>query len=188
MNRKTALNRSQQMARIKNKNTSPELVFRKALWQRGLRYRLHVKTPFGRPDLVFPGKNVALFVDGCFWHGCPIHYVRPRSRGDFWAAKLVENVARDCFQTRSLETNGWRVFRVWEHEVFTQLPEVITQVQQLLEVSDKTLPTSWRVFKVAPLDETGHFEKRYMLDLRDSQKLQCIEGARLTTKWRVPKP
>jgi DNA mismatch endonuclease (patch repair protein) len=72
-----------------------------------------------RPDLVLRrGSNrVAVFVDGCFWHGCPDHYVRPRSGGEFWSKKLRENTARDSRQTVTLKSDGWVVVRLWEHEV-----------------------------------------------------------------------
>src|SRR5215475_6215393 len=92
------LTRSEQMARIRGAHTSPEVELRSLLWRSGLRYRLHVKALPGRPDLVLSRSRVAVFVDGCFWHGCPDHYVRPRSRTRFWAEKLSQNVQRDCQQ------------------------------------------------------------------------------------------
>lgn len=101
-----ALTRSQQMARIKGKLTKPEVFLRQALWQRGARYRLHHKTPVGRPDIAFPGPRLAVFIDGCQWHGCPKHYVRPRSRNEFWADELSTNVERDQRQTRAIEAAG----------------------------------------------------------------------------------
>src|SRR5262245_58811764 len=113
-----ALTRSEQMARIRGRNTTPELLLRRLLWEAGLRYRLHAKTPAGRPDIAFPQSRVAVFIDGCFWHGCPDHYVRPRSSSEFWSRKLAENVRRDATQTRRLEALGWRVCRFWEHEIF----------------------------------------------------------------------
>ena len=108
--------RSALMSRIRGSDTTPELLLRQRLWSDGLRYRLKYKVPAGRPDLVFPGARVVVFMDGCFWHGCPDHYVRPSSRSTFWAQKLAENVERDQRQTRELEAAGWRVIRIWEHE------------------------------------------------------------------------
>ena len=105
--------RSRMMSRIRGRNTRPERRLRQALWAAGLRYRKHAKTPVGRPDLVFVGPRVAVFVDGCFWHGCPRHYVRPRSRTDFWSRKLRENVDRDRRQTLELHVRGWTVVRIW---------------------------------------------------------------------------
>ncbi|HYO69174.1 MAG TPA: very short patch repair endonuclease, partial [Archangium sp.] len=85
------LTRSEQMSRIRGKDTSPERLLRSALWRAGLRFRLQSRTPYGRPDVVFSKARVAVFIDGCFWHGCPDHYVRPRTRNDFWSSKLLEN-------------------------------------------------------------------------------------------------
>ena len=113
------MTRSENMARIHSSDTRPEVILRHALWRAGLRYRLNAKTPSGRADLVFRRGQLAVFVDGCFWHGCPDHYVRPRNREHFWAKKLRENVARDRRQTVTLEALGWRVYRIWEHDVQT---------------------------------------------------------------------
>src|SRR5436305_4641398 len=101
--------RSEQMARIRGKNTSPEMLLRRALWAAGLRYRVHYRTPAGRADIALVKVQLAIYIDGCFWHGCPDHYVRPRSQADFWAAKLAQNVERDRRQTLQLETSGWKV-------------------------------------------------------------------------------
>lgn len=70
---------------------------------------------FGRPDFVFPKEKVALFVDGCFWHGCPKHYTIPVNNGEFWRNKKLRNMKRDRQVTRTLTANGWKVVRVWEH-------------------------------------------------------------------------
>ncbi len=107
--------RSRNMAAISGKNTKPELIIRKGLHAKGLRYRLHVKNLVGRPDLVFPKHNAALFVHGCFWHRhtCPL-FVWPKTRRDFWEQKIMANVARDADAVRQLEDQGWRVGIVWE--------------------------------------------------------------------------
>ena len=72
---------------------------------------------FGKPDFVFRRERVALFVDGCFWHGCPKHATKPRNNAPFWRRKLAANQARDRLVTRALQRGGWRVLRVWEHEL-----------------------------------------------------------------------
>ena len=108
--------RSRCMSRIRNKDTGPELVLRQALWRRGLRYRLHSKLP-GRPDIVFKGRRVVVFVDGCFWHGCPAHGVQPKQNSGFWKDKLGRNRARDASVNDELRRLGWCVVRIWEHEV-----------------------------------------------------------------------
>ncbi len=94
MAKEPGLTRSQQMSRIRGGNTNPERIVARALWAAGLRYRLRLSRLAGRPDIVFTGARLAVFIDGCFWHGCPEHYVRPRSRSVFWRRKLRENVAR----------------------------------------------------------------------------------------------
>src|SRR3990167_909880 len=86
--------RSYCMSRIKGKNTKPEVALRKALWGLGFRYRIKSRLP-GKPDIVFPALKVAIFVDGCFWHKCPEHYISPKTRVDFWEKKISGNVERD---------------------------------------------------------------------------------------------
>jgi DNA mismatch endonuclease (patch repair protein) len=108
--------RSRMMAAIKGHDTTPEMVLRKALHARGLRYRLHVRGLPGRPDLVFPRRRAVVFVHGCFWHrheGCP-YATMPRTRPDFWASKFAGNVSRDQKQISLLLASGWRVAVVWE--------------------------------------------------------------------------
>jgi DNA mismatch endonuclease, patch repair protein len=90
---------------------------RHRLWKMGFRYRLHDRRVIGRPDLAFGGSRVAVFIDGCFWHGCPEHRVWPQTRSTFWRKKLEGNVHRDRFVGRELERQGWAVVRIWEHEI-----------------------------------------------------------------------
>jgi DNA mismatch endonuclease (patch repair protein) len=118
------------MARVKGRNTQPELALRKALWAAGLRYRLHRKLP-GTPDLAFVSAKVAVFVDGCFWHGCPQHYSFPATRPEFWAAKLDRNVARDARVDAELTALGWNALRLWEHDIkaLTSLDSLIERVR-----------------------------------------------------------
>lgn len=111
--------RSRMMSGIQGKNTKPELLVRKHLHGRGLRYRLHAKELPGKPDLVFPKYKSVVFVHGCFWHrhpGCK-YATTPNSREHFWTNKLSENVARDSYQIAALNGLGWRVFVVWECEL-----------------------------------------------------------------------
>lgn len=176
--------RSELMARINSKDTRPELRLRKALWARGRRYRLHAKTPAGRPDVVFPGPRLAVFVDGCFWHGCPDHYVRPRSRADFWADKLRTNVERDRRQTLELEAAGWQVCRIWEHEIETDLKGTVARVEGMLEGPTSSPSTArWRVIRVDPLDDAGNTERRILQRLRDPEVERIVVGERSTRKW-----
>lgn len=111
--------RSRVMASVKQRNTAPEMIIRKALWGLGYRYRLHVKNLPSRPDIVFPSRRRVIFVHGCFWHrhpGCR-RTTTPVSRRDFWEAKFAANVARDAASVIALENAGWQVLVVWECEV-----------------------------------------------------------------------
>lgn len=108
--------RSSMMAGIKGKNTKPEMLVRKALFAAGCRFRLHRKDLPGNPDIVLPGRKVAIFVHGCFWHahqGCRLAKL-PATRPDFWREKLGRNVARDAAAVSALRLQGWRVLVVWE--------------------------------------------------------------------------
>lgn len=107
------------MVAQRTKDTSAELLIRRALHAAGYRYRLNVKVP-GAPrrtiDIAFTRKKLAIMVDGCFWHGCPQHCVPPKHNAEWWAEKLARNRARDTETTALLEAAGWRVLRLWEHE------------------------------------------------------------------------
>lgn len=113
------LTRSQVMARVKSKNTTPELKVRAALWRAGLRYRLHRADLPGKPDLTFVSRRVAVFVHGCFWHGheCPRGARMPKDNADYWRRKIERNRARDQQAATALTALGWRVLTVWECEI-----------------------------------------------------------------------
>lgn len=111
--------RSANMARVRGKDTAPEMRVRRVAHRLGLRFRLHRKDLPGRPDLVFPKHRLAVFVHGCFWHrhpGCS-RASTPATRSDFWQAKFKGNVARDQRQQEALEALGWRVLILWECEL-----------------------------------------------------------------------
>jgi DNA mismatch endonuclease, patch repair protein len=103
----------------KKKDTSPELAIRRLLFARGLRYRIHYPVRVGRllvkPDIVFPRRRVAVFIDGCFWHSCPEHGTNPKVNTGYWGAKLERNRQRDRLVNDTLTADGWQVIRVWEH-------------------------------------------------------------------------
>jgi DNA mismatch endonuclease, patch repair protein len=122
------------MSRIRGTNTKPELAVRKALWARRLRYRVHYGIS-GRPDIVFPVARVAIFIDGCFWHGCLTHGVRPRTNAAFWSQKIERNKSRDLAITRLLTSEGWSVIRFWEHEVEDNVDEVVARITKEVEGS-----------------------------------------------------
>ena len=127
----TAQQRHHCMSRIKGKNTKPELTLRGHLWSLGFRYRLHYKLP-GKPDLVFVKARIAVFVDGCFWHCCPIHLKIPGTNTEFWSEKLNRNRSRDISVSEILESNGWNVLRIWEHEIKNDVEAVAIRIGSLL--------------------------------------------------------
>jgi DNA mismatch endonuclease (patch repair protein) len=112
----TAAKRSAVMARVKARDTGPEMVVRRLLWRLGARYRLDRKDLPGRPDIVMPGRKLAIFVHGCFWHGhdCTRGARVPKANRDYWTAKIARNRARDIETGAKLEAMGWRVEVVWE--------------------------------------------------------------------------
>lgn len=107
------------MSRARNRDTGPELALRQLLYRSGVRYRIQYRPSFlsrRTIDIAFPGRRLAVFVDGCFWHGCPLHGTRPKNNGDWWASKLEVNGRRDRDTDQILRTAGWEVLRFWEHE------------------------------------------------------------------------
>jgi DNA mismatch endonuclease (patch repair protein) len=111
--------RSAVMRRVKGRNTTPELAVRRALTRLGARYRLHRKDLPGAPDIVMPGRRLAVFVHGCFWHGhdCRRGARTPKQNRDYWVAKVARNRARDTRNVAALAAAGWRVETVWECEL-----------------------------------------------------------------------
>lgn len=111
---------SLRMQRVRQKNTSAESTLRRELHARGLRYRIHVPVltkPRRVADIAFSGLRVAVFVDGCFWHGCPQHATWPKQNAEFWRAKILANQERDRDTDARLRADGWKVVRVWAHEM-----------------------------------------------------------------------
>ena len=110
---------SRVMSANKAKNTTPELTFRKALWTNGIRgYRLHWKKVPGRPDIAFPSKKIAIFINGCYWHRCPHCKPHlPKSNIEFWREKFRKNKLRDRKKSIDLEKEGWKVYTIWECQI-----------------------------------------------------------------------
>jgi len=108
--------RSRMMSGIRGKDTRPEILLRRALHAHGYRYRLHYRKLPGRPDIVMPGRRIAIFVHGCFWHRHPEcrFTTTPETRPDYWAGKFKRNVERDAENIAALQDDGWRVAVVWE--------------------------------------------------------------------------
>ena len=110
---------SRRMQRVRQRNTSAEVALRRQLHARGLRYRVQVPVltkPRRVADVAFSGRRVAVFVDGCFWHGCPLHATWPKQNAEFWRTKIIANQARDRDTDERLRADDWKVVRVWAHE------------------------------------------------------------------------
>jgi DNA mismatch endonuclease (patch repair protein) len=115
----------------RSRNTKPELAVRRIVHARGLRYWVNKRpVPHLRrtADLVFPRLKIAVFIDGCFWHGCPEHHTAPVANGAYWAAKVESNKSRDLDTTAQLAAAGWSVLRFWSHEDPMDVAEEIQQV------------------------------------------------------------
>lgn len=119
------------MQRNKGWGTSPEVRLRSALWRLGLRFRIGHKLA-GTPDIVFPSARLAVFVDGCFWHGCRWHSHMPKSNTAYWKKKFQRNRNRDARVSRTLKRQGWRVLRVWEHNVVRELDVLAKLIKKAL--------------------------------------------------------
>jgi DNA mismatch endonuclease (patch repair protein) len=139
----TAEQRSAVMARVKGRDTGPELKLRRLLHGAGYRYRLQVRDLPGRPDLAFPRRRAAVFVHGCFWHGhdCPRGARAPKANADYWQAKIARNRARDAAVQSDLAARGWTGLVVWECElkqpdaVLRRLRAALGPARQAAEVS-----------------------------------------------------
>ncbi len=107
------------LSKQSQRDTRPEILLRRELHSRGLRFRLHARPVASlrrTADVLFPRSKVAVFVDGCFWHGCGLHGTLPKNNRQWWAAKLARNADRDRETDRLLSENDWLAIRVWEHE------------------------------------------------------------------------
>ncbi len=113
----TKKQRSYCMSRIRATDTQPEIILRKAISSEGIRgYRLHYKL-IGKPDIVFPKRRIAIFIDGCVWHKCPECFIKPETNKGFWNKKIDSNVKRGNIVNSELKEKGWKVLRIWEHEL-----------------------------------------------------------------------
>ncbi|HET9592380.1 MAG TPA: very short patch repair endonuclease [Solirubrobacterales bacterium] len=133
---RTPAQRRQIMAAVKRRDTDPEIRLRKALYAAGLRgWRCDYKRAPGRPDLAWPKRKVAVFVDGAFWHGHPSRH-RPGRSGEYWDKKIEANIARDRRVDQALAEQGWAVLRVWDFEIKKNIDRVVVRIGNLLEDSN----------------------------------------------------
>lgn len=119
----------------RGRDTSPELAVRRRLHALGLRYRVSarpIKNLRRTADIVFPRARVAVFIDGCFWHGCAEHYQAPARNAEFWSAKRSRNQERDADTDRILDGHGWRSLRIWEHEVRADPDAVAARIAEVV--------------------------------------------------------
>lgn len=122
------------MSRVRSRDTSFEMLLRRELWKRGLRYRANDKTVFGKPDLVFKSKKIAVFVDSEFWHGKD--YLAgtniPKDNNSYWVKKLERNIARDKEVNEKLRSEGWKIIRIWSKELKKNLDEWAAKIERLV--------------------------------------------------------
>lgn len=145
--------RSDMMSGIKGKNTKPEIIIRKALHAEGFRFRLHDKKLPGKPDIVLSKFKIAIFVNGCFWHGhenCRL-YRTPKSRAGFWNNKIGTNIKRDTARISQLRNIGWKVITVWECTVKNKSKLDNNLIQALKEIIKSPLVGSF-YFREDPCD------------------------------------
>ncbi|WLI87847.1 very short patch repair endonuclease [Massilia sp. R2A-15] len=152
--------RSKNMRAVRSKNTSPELLVRKLLFARGLRFRLHVASLPGAPDIVLPKYRTVIFVHGCFWHGHDCYLFKlPQTRTDFWQSKIKANSERDLRNAETLRLAGWRVLTVWEcalrgrlrqdkDELGDRLARLVRSDRESLCTEQRHIPAN----RVAPAD------------------------------------
>lgn len=136
---------SRRMAKVRQKGTDAEIALRRELYRGGLRYRIDyevMKKPRRVADVAFPGLKIAIFVDGCFWHGCPEHATWPKQNAEFWRQKIEANRHRDADTNSRLLDAGWTVLRFWEHESPIRAAETVAQTVARAKAKHCTSPVA----------------------------------------------
>ncbi len=124
----TPLGKNKGLSARRSRDTHPELLIRRSLYRRGLRYRVNYPVPGSRRrtmDIAFPRRRIAVFIDGCYWHGCPLHFRSPQTNTEFWLHKISRNRDRDSDTNSRLREAGWVVMRFWEHQESDQAARAI---------------------------------------------------------------
>ncbi|PUA34707.1 very short patch repair endonuclease [Paenibacillus elgii] len=127
--------RSQTMKAVKSHSTSIENKVMKAIWKRGIRYRKNVKDLKGKPDIAIKKYRCVIFIDSCFWHGCPEHCRIPQTNVEYWLKKISRNKERDRQVNEYYEREEWNILRVWEHEISKDLEKTILKIFTFIEAS-----------------------------------------------------
>jgi len=168
----TKAKRSALMATIRSRgNKDTELAFVRILrWHRIIGWRRHQRLP-GRPDFIFRKLRLAIFVDGCFWHGCPKHSRHAAKSGAYWRKKLATNQTRDRLVTRSLRREGWRVLRIWEHELRSPT-KVLNRIRKI--VSSAQWPDGGRLARICLLSGC----QKEPLSRRQRDRTRCAKSRR----------
>jgi DNA mismatch endonuclease (patch repair protein) len=186
----TTPSRAAQMSRIRGRDTGPEVHLQQALADLGTHalvnqpLRLPTEPRALKPDLTFPDQGLVVFMDGCQWHGCPEHYVRPRTNTTHWAHRLRAAVERDRRQTAALREAGWRVLRFWEHRVEEALADVALEIIAAVEGAPVEAEQRWCVVAAEPVEGTERLETRRLVSLLDPWEERVEQRERSTRKWR----
>jgi len=125
--------RTEIMRKIRGKDTKLEKLARLNLWECGYRYRKNIQDLPGKPDLVFRKIKTVIFIDSCFWHGCPDHLRMPKSNEDYWKIKINRNKKRDEIVNQEYKKLGWRIIRIWEHDLISSFERTMSKVIKILE-------------------------------------------------------
>lgn len=127
--------RSAVMRSVKSKNSSLERAVRSSLHRRGLRFRLNYPV-LGKPDIVFVRPKIVVFIDSCFWHGCPKHIRMPSSNKEYWTNKIARNIKRDAEVNSAYKQMDWKILRFWEHEIKENLDRCVNIIEKTILTGD----------------------------------------------------
>ncbi|MGP8317844.1 very short patch repair endonuclease, partial [Bacillus subtilis] len=127
--------RSNTMKAVKSKNTKIEKVVSKEIWGRGIRFRKNVKNLEGKPDIAIKKYKIVIFIDSCFWHGCPLHGRIPKSNVEFWNNKIKRNIERDKSINQYYRRKGWNILRIWEHDLNKKkFSQTIDEIEEWIKI------------------------------------------------------
>lgn len=125
--------RSAIMSKVRSKDSKIEIEFRKALWNKGFRYSKNSRKYFGKPDMVLMKHKTVIFIDSCFWHGCKKHCRPPSTNKKYWIEKIERNKKRDKEVSHHYRKIGWRVIRIWEHQIMKDKAKIVKKITLKLQ-------------------------------------------------------